>query len=116
MYGLGQWYTVNPSVRLVGGELTVSKVTYFTRMAARENKAEEAEETLRINFSNVQGEDGIVVFVLHRSTGNADEFPTMRPGRIKKLWTRESSAFRGVQEHVALPGRRGHRPPGTPNR
>jgi len=43
-------------------------------MIAKEGKAEEVGETLRINFSNVQQEKGNVVFVLHRSAENPDEF------------------------------------------
>jgi len=52
----------------------VSKVTFFVRMIAKEGKAEEVGETLGINFSNVQQEKGNVVFVLHRSAENPDEF------------------------------------------
>jgi quinol monooxygenase YgiN len=43
-------------------------------MIAKEGKAEEVGETLGINFSNVQQEKGNVVFVLHRSAENPDEF------------------------------------------
>ncbi|MBA3474956.1 MAG: antibiotic biosynthesis monooxygenase [Rubrobacter sp.] len=52
----------------------MSKVTFFVRMIAKEGKAEEVGETLRINFSNVQQEKGNVVFVLHRLAENPDEF------------------------------------------
>ncbi len=52
----------------------MSKVTFFVRMIAKEGKAEEVGETLGINFSNVQQEKGNVVFVLHRSAENPDEF------------------------------------------
>ena len=52
----------------------MSKVTYFVRMTAKEGKAEEVAETLGINFRIVQEERGNVVYALHRSTEDPNEF------------------------------------------
>lgn len=47
----------------------MARVTYFVRRIAKEGKAEEVEETLRLNFSNVREEEGNVVFALDRESG-----------------------------------------------
>lgn len=52
----------------------MSRVTYFVRMIAREGKAEEVRETLLINYRNILEEPGNVVYALHRSKDNPDEF------------------------------------------
>lgn len=52
----------------------MSKVTYFVRMVAREGKAEEVRETLLTNPAIAGEEPGRVVFALHRSKDDPNEF------------------------------------------
>ena len=50
------------------------KVTYFVRMVAKEGKAEEVRETLLTNPAIAGEEPGRVVFALHRSKDDPNEF------------------------------------------
>ena len=50
------------------------KVTYFVRMKAKEGKAEEVREALLTNPAIAGEEPGRVVFALHRSKDDPDEF------------------------------------------
>jgi len=63
----------------------MAEVTYFVRMVAREGKAEEVRETLPTNPAIAGEEPGRVVFALHRSKDDPNEFPTMKPGRARSL-------------------------------
>ena len=49
-------------------------VTYFVRMVAREGKAEEVRETILTNPAIAGEEPGRVVFALHRSVDDPNEF------------------------------------------
>ncbi len=50
------------------------RVTYFVRMVAKEGKAEEVRETLLTNPAIAGEEPGRVVFALHRSRDDPNEF------------------------------------------
>lgn len=52
----------------------MSKVTYFVRMVALEGRAEEVRETLLTNPAIAGEEPGRVVFALHRSRDDPNEF------------------------------------------
>jgi quinol monooxygenase YgiN len=60
-------------------------VTYFVRMVAKEGRAEEVEETLLTNPAIAGEEPGRVVFALHRSRDNPNEF------WIYETWESEES-------------------------
>lgn len=49
-------------------------VTYFVRMIAKEGKAEEVHETLLTNPAIAGEEPGRIVFALHRSKDDPNEF------------------------------------------
>lgn len=50
------------------------RVTYFVRMVAKEGKAEEGRETLLINPAIAGEEEVTIVFALHRSVDDPNEF------------------------------------------
>ena len=53
----------------------MSPVTYFVRMIAKEDKAEEVQELLLTNVTRIrEGEQGNLAFAVHRSTDNPNEF------------------------------------------
>ncbi len=53
----------------------MQRVTYFVRMIAKEGKAEEVQELLLTNVTRIQeGEPGNLVFAVHRSTDNPNEY------------------------------------------
>ncbi len=53
----------------------MSRVTYFVRMAAKEGKVEEVKELLLTNPQRIrQGEPGNIVFAVHRSVDDPNEF------------------------------------------
>jgi quinol monooxygenase YgiN len=53
----------------------MSRVTYFVRMVAKEGKAEEVRELLLTNVTRIrEGETGNLVFAVHRSTEDPNEF------------------------------------------
>jgi quinol monooxygenase YgiN len=53
----------------------MSRVTYFVRMVAKEGMAEEVRELLLTNVTRIrEGEPGNLVFAVHRSTEDPNEF------------------------------------------
>jgi quinol monooxygenase YgiN len=51
------------------------RVTYFVRMVAKDDMAEEVQEHLLTNVTRIrEGEPGNLAFAVHRSTENPDEF------------------------------------------
>lgn len=69
-------------------------VTYFVGMISGEGKAEKVRETLLTNLAIVGEEPGRVVFALHRSEDDPNEFPTTQPGRARDWLTRTNRAKR----------------------
>ena len=69
------------------------QVTYFVRMVAREGKAEEVRENLLTNPAIAGEEPGRVVFALHRSVDDPNEF------WIYETW--ESEELVGAHESSA---------------
>ena len=72
----------------------MSSVAYFVGMIVEEGKAEEVHDTLLTNPAIAGGEPGRVVFALHRSKDDPNEFPTTRRGRAGSWWARTSRATR----------------------
>ena len=53
----------------------MSSVAYFVRMVAKEGMAEEVQELLLTNVTRIrEGEQGNLVFAVHRSMDNPNEF------------------------------------------
>jgi quinol monooxygenase YgiN len=53
----------------------MSRVTYFVRMVAKKGMSEEVRELLLTNVARIrEGEAGNLVFAVHRSTEDPNEF------------------------------------------
>ena len=71
----------------------MGSVTYFVRMVAKEGRAEEVRETLLTNPAMAGEEPGRVVFALHRSKDDPNEFWIYETWESEKLvGAHESSA------------------------
>lgn len=61
----------------------MAKATYFVRMVAKESESDEVREILLTDPAIAGEEPRRVVFALHRSVDDPNEFPTTRRGRAR---------------------------------